>query len=48
MVNEDWVVIDLIQFLLGGIIPSAIVIYLVQFQGMFVIYWNEVPKLVAC
>ena len=38
MVNEDLVFIDLIQFLFGGIIPSAIAIYLVLFQDMFVVY----------
>ena len=48
MVNEYLVFVDLVQFHLGGIIPSGIANYLVQFQGMFVVSWNEEPKLVGC
>ena len=35
MVNEYLVFIDLVYFPLGGIIPSAVTIHRVQFQGMF-------------
>ena len=46
--GEDLVLIDLIQFLLGGIIPFAIANYLVQFQATFVVSWNLITKLIGC
>ena len=43
MVNEYLVFIDLVQFHLGGIIPSAVA-YLVQFQGMLVVLKPRYPN----
>ena len=48
MVLEYLLFIDLIHFLLGGIIPSTVAIQLIQFQGMFVVSWDLIAKLVCC
>ena len=47
MVLEYLVLIELVHFHVGGIIPSTVSIYLVQLQVMFVLSWDEVAKLVC-
>ena len=47
------VFVDLVEFHFGSIIPFAVAIHLVQFQGMFVVAWIRYPNcyvadLLAC